>query len=57
MEILFGIVFTKFIVDFGEELATFGYVVYFFLGKFKLISRMFELANGSKILLLSEQSQ
>jgi hypothetical protein len=42
VETLFGIVFTKFMVYFGEELATFGYVVGVFLPwKFQFILRIF----------------
>jgi hypothetical protein len=38
----------KFMVYFGEELATFLYVVVFFPWKFKLILRMFELVSQRK---------
>jgi len=42
LKILFGNLFTKFMVYFDEEINTFGYVVDFFLPrKFKLISENF----------------
>ena len=49
MEILLGIVFTKFIVYFDEEINTFGYVVDFLLPrKFKLISENFKIGQPTK---------
>jgi hypothetical protein len=49
VETLFGMVFTKFMIYFGEELATFGYVVGVFLPrKFKIILRIFELVSQGK---------
>ena len=58
MKNLFGTVFTKFMVYFGEELATFGYVVGVFLPrKFQLILRIFELVSQEdKTRSLSDQS-
>jgi hypothetical protein len=41
-------VFTKFTVSFGEELATFGYVVDIFPWKFQLILRIFEMVSQQK---------
>jgi hypothetical protein len=50
LETLFGIVFSKFMVYFGEELATFGYVVGIFLQrKFELTLRIFELVRERKL--------
>jgi hypothetical protein len=46
VETVIGIVFRKFMVYFGEELATFGYVVGVFLPwKFQLILKIFELVS------------
>jgi len=47
---MLGVVFTKFVVYFGEELATFNYVVGVFLAwKFKLFFlRIFELVSQGK---------
>jgi hypothetical protein len=59
LEILFGVVFTKFVVYFGEESVTFNYVVGIFLArKFKLIFLEFLnwSAKESKTLSLSDQS-
>ena len=62
MEILFGVVFTKFVVYFGEELATFNYVVGVFLArKFKRALSLFKeffnwSAKESKTFSLSDQS-
>jgi hypothetical protein len=58
LETLFGIEFSKFMVYFGEELVTFGYVVGVFLPrKFQLILRIFELVSQEdKTRSLSDQS-
>jgi len=50
VETLFGIVFTKFMVYFGEELATFGYVVgVFLLQKFQLNFKNFCFGRPPKV--------